>query len=61
MPTFNPVSKKFSYTAADLNLIEKARRLFSAMAEYDGNHDAKRDATSAFNAAQHCLEHVKKN
>ena len=60
MPNFNPVTKRFSYTAADERLIENARRLFSAMAEYGAETEVKQSATTAYNAAQFCLTHIQK-
>lgn len=60
MASFNVVSKKLTYTAADERLVENFRRLASAMAEYEGEMEVKQSATTAYNAAQHVLAHVKK-
>jgi hypothetical protein len=58
MASFNPVTKKFTYTAADERLIENARSLFSAIAEYGDSTETKQSAATAYNAAQHVLKHV---
>lgn len=58
MASLNLLSKKFTYSAADERLISNARNLFAAVAEYDADKQARADATTAYNAAQHVLEHI---
>lgn len=58
MASLNLLSKKFTYSAADERLISNARNLFAAVAEYDADQQARTDAKTASNAAQHVLEHI---
>lgn len=60
MATYNVITKQLAYTAADERLVSNVKNLFAAMAEYDGDEQARTDAKTAANAAGHCLERIAK-